>query len=174
MPQKLSCSTRDDMTFQLFEVIVEDDTLQLCKVYSAPGVISLPVLAIFAERGMIHMGDFHVSILPLVTLLPFPTVVACLCKITSVATASLAGTPGKPHAPVGAPSITFLTTGRVSSRVNCHSIPSLFFHHAALTTALFTSPCGTPFPPHPLLHSPLLPGMSRTSFVSCPLLICLP
>ncbi|KAK7012737.1 hypothetical protein SK128_009505 [Halocaridina rubra] len=55
----LGSSAQVDMTFQLFEITVGNGTLRLCNVYSAPGVINLPVLPIPTDSGMIYMGDFN-------------------------------------------------------------------------------------------------------------------
>lgn len=55
----LRCYTGEDMTFQLFEVVMGNDTLRLCNIYSPPGRINLTVLPIPTIRGTIYLGDFN-------------------------------------------------------------------------------------------------------------------
>lgn len=47
------------MTFQLFEVTLEDGKLQLCNAYSARARLSVQGLPSPTVRGVIYMGDFN-------------------------------------------------------------------------------------------------------------------
>ena len=134
MPHKLlRCSTRDDMTFQLFEVIVGDGTLRLCNVYSAPSKINLPALPIPTDRGMIYMGDFNARHPALgdASLTPNRGGPPLLNYIRRYRLTRW-DTGGATHARGGTVD-HIVTSGLVPSRVNCHSVHSLFSDHVALS-----------------------------------------
>ena len=142
----LRCSTDVDMTFQLFEVTVGDAKLRLCNVYSAPGVINLPALPTPTDRGMIYMGDFNARHPALGDASPVPNRNG-LPLLNYIHRYHLTrwDTGGATHARGGTLDHV-LTSGLVASRVSCHSIPSLFSDHIAVSLqySLPTRP--------PLLH----------------------
>ena len=120
------------MTFQLFEVEVGGGLLQLCNVYSAPGRLQLDDLPPPTVRGTVYAGDFNArhpelgdrpgaSNRPGVLLLSFVRRHHLTRWDTGGATHSRGGT--LDHV---------LTSGLVSSRVRCSSVPALFSDHVAL------------------------------------------
>lgn len=54
----LRCFIDNDMTFQLFDIIVCDGKLRFCNVYSVPGRINLPALPTASSHCMVNTGDF--------------------------------------------------------------------------------------------------------------------
>ena len=148
LPHKLlRCSAQDDMTFQLFEVIVGNGTLRLCNVYSAPGVINLPALPVPTDRGMVYMGDFNARHPALGDVSPTPNR-GGLPLLNYIRRNRLTrwDTGGATHARGGTVD-HIITAGLVPSRVHCHSVPSLFSDHVALSLQ-YSLPGRPTFPHH--------------------------
>ncbi len=168
MPHRLlRCSAHADMTFQLFEVTVGDGKLRLCNVYSAPGVINLPALPIPTDRGMIYMGDFNARHPALGDASPTPNRRG-LPLLNYIRRYRLTrwDTGGATHARGGTID-HILTSGLVASRVSCHSIPSLFSDHVALSLQYSLST--RPTLPHHRIHISIPPKYCPTyvSYISC-------
>ena len=147
LPHKLlRCSRHPDMTFQLFEVAAGNGKLRVCNVYSAPGLIHLPALPTPTDNGMIYMGDFNARHPALGDAAAIPNRSGTpLLNYINRYRLTRWDTGGATHSRGGTLD-HILTSGLVASRVRCHSIPSLFSDHLAIS--LQYSLPSHPTPPH--------------------------
>ncbi len=120
------------MTFQLFEVTLGGGVLQICNVYSAPARLYLAALPPPTVRGMAYLGDFNARH-PDLGDRSGSTNYPGLRHLSYIRRHHLTrwDTGGATHSRGGTLDHV-LTSGLVTCRIQCSSVPALFSDHISL------------------------------------------